>query len=66
MPHRDLKYDVFSARLENKIIEELKNRRRTFKSWNLLFRKLLYGTDKPRGTKLPSLRNAGNSQGRQN
>jgi hypothetical protein len=37
----DKHYGVFSARLEDKIIDELKNRRQTFKSWNLLFRNLL-------------------------
>jgi len=37
----DKHYGVFSVRLDEKIIEELKNRRQNFKSWNLLFRKLL-------------------------
>lgn len=39
--YRDLKYDVFSARLSKEVIEEFKKRRDNFPSWNLLFRDLL-------------------------
>lgn len=41
--YRDLKYDVFSVRLSEDIVNELKKRRQNFKSWNLLFKELLYG-----------------------
>lgn len=39
--YRDIKYKVFSARLSDEIKQELENRRKDFKSWNLLFRELL-------------------------
>ncbi len=39
--YKDLKYSVFSARLSDEVIEELKKRRNLKKSWNLLFKELL-------------------------
>ena len=42
---RDKHSVVFSERLEDKIIDELRKRRKNSKSWNLLFKKLLYGND---------------------
>jgi len=45
---RDKHYQVFSARLENKIVEELKNRRQNFKSWNLLFKQLVDNSHIPK------------------
>ncbi len=41
--YRDIKYDVFSIRLSDEIIQELKKRRQNYKSWNLLFKDLLNG-----------------------
>lgn len=39
--HKDIKYEVFSMRLSEEVIEELKKRRQEFKSWNLLLKQLL-------------------------
>lgn len=38
---RDEHYKIFSARLSDEVIQELQNRRKIHKSWNLLFRSLL-------------------------
>jgi len=38
---RDLKYNIWSVRLSEEVIKELKIRRQNFKSWNLLFKYLL-------------------------
>lgn len=38
---RNLKYRVMSLRLSDEVIEELNNRRKNFKSWNLLLKQLL-------------------------
>jgi len=39
--HKDLKYRVFTMRLSEEVIKELKNRRVFVKSWNLLIKELL-------------------------
>lgn len=39
---RDKHYEIFCARLDEKNLQELKRRRENFKSWNLLFKDLLY------------------------
>lgn len=38
---KDIEYKVFSVRLSDEVIEELKKRRKTLRSWNLLFKELL-------------------------
>ena len=39
--YRDIQYKVLSIRLSDEVIEELKKRRKNFKSWNLFFKELL-------------------------
>ncbi len=47
--YRDLKYAVFSLRLSDEVIEELKKRRQNYKSWNLLFKDLLNAKNGEKG-----------------
>jgi len=43
---KNTNYKVNSFRLEEEVIKELKNRQKNFKSWNLMFRDLLFKKQK--------------------